>query len=67
MNTRARVSMPTMARFPLLRWNGKEYILHRHQYEGKPCRGSLSAVERMPKLLPAIEFERRTVSRPLAD
>jgi hypothetical protein len=25
--------------FPVLRWNGKEYVLHGHQYEGKPCRG----------------------------
>ncbi|MDT9598874.1 hypothetical protein [Sphingosinicella rhizophila] len=24
--------------FPVLRWNGKEYALLRHQYEGKPCR-----------------------------
>lgn len=24
--------------FPVLRWNGKGYALHRHQYEGKPCR-----------------------------
>lgn len=24
--------------FPVLRWNGREYALHRHQYEGKPCR-----------------------------
>jgi hypothetical protein len=26
--------------FPVLRWNGKEYVLHGHQYEGKPCQGS---------------------------
>jgi len=26
--------------FPVLRWNGKEYVLHGHQYEGKPCRGN---------------------------
>jgi len=25
--------------FPVLRWNGKEYRLHRRQYEGKPCKG----------------------------
>lgn len=25
--------------FPVLRWNGKEYVLHGHEYEGKPCRG----------------------------
>jgi hypothetical protein len=25
--------------FPVLRWNGKAYVVHRHQYEGKPCRG----------------------------
>ncbi|MDP5280322.1 hypothetical protein Q9Q95_15440 [Sphingomonas sp. DG1-23] len=24
--------------FPVQRWNGKAYVLHRHQYEGKPCR-----------------------------
>lgn len=24
--------------FPVVRWNGKEYVLNRHQYEGKPCR-----------------------------
>lgn len=24
--------------FPVERWNGKAYRLHRHQYEGKPCR-----------------------------
>lgn len=24
--------------FPVLRWNGKAYAVHRHQYEGKPCR-----------------------------
>lgn len=23
--------------FPVLRWNGTEYKLDRHQYEGKPC------------------------------
>lgn len=23
--------------FPVERWNGKEYLLHRRQYEGKPC------------------------------
>jgi hypothetical protein len=26
--------------FPVLRWNGSEYVLHGHQYEGKPCRGN---------------------------
>jgi hypothetical protein len=24
--------------FPVLRWNGREYAVNRHQYEGKPCR-----------------------------
>lgn len=24
--------------FPVERWNGREYALHRHQYEGKACR-----------------------------
>jgi len=24
--------------FPVERWNGREYALHRHQYDGKPCR-----------------------------
>ena len=24
--------------FPVVRWNGRAYVLHRHQYEGKPCR-----------------------------
>lgn len=24
--------------FPVERWNGHEYVLHRHQYEGKSCR-----------------------------
>lgn len=24
--------------FPVERWNGKKYVLQRHQYEGKPCR-----------------------------
>lgn len=24
--------------FPVERWNGREYVLHRHQYEGKSCR-----------------------------
>jgi hypothetical protein len=24
--------------FPVVRWNGREYALHRHQYEGKLCR-----------------------------
>lgn len=23
--------------FPVMRWNGKAYALHRHQYEGKSC------------------------------
>jgi hypothetical protein len=23
--------------FPVLRWNGSEYVEHGHQYEGKPC------------------------------
>ncbi len=26
--------------FPVLRWNGSEYALHGHQYEGKPCRSN---------------------------
>jgi hypothetical protein len=24
--------------FPVERWNGREYVLHRREYEGKPCR-----------------------------
>lgn len=24
--------------FPVARWNGREYVQHRFQYEGKPCR-----------------------------
>lgn len=24
--------------FPVERWNGRQYVLQRHQYEGKPCR-----------------------------
>jgi hypothetical protein len=24
--------------FPVERWNGRAYTLHRHQYEGRPCR-----------------------------
>ena len=24
--------------FPVARWNGKEYVFNRYQYEGKPCR-----------------------------
>jgi hypothetical protein len=24
--------------FPVVRWDGREYRLHRHQYEGKPCK-----------------------------
>jgi hypothetical protein len=24
--------------FPVERWNGKAYQLHRHEYEGKPCK-----------------------------
>lgn len=24
--------------FPVQRWNGKAYVLQRHQYDGKPCR-----------------------------
>jgi hypothetical protein len=24
--------------FPVMRWNGKDYVLHRHQYEGKACK-----------------------------
>jgi hypothetical protein len=23
--------------FPVARWNGREYAIHRHQYEGAPC------------------------------
>jgi hypothetical protein len=26
--------------FPVQRWNGREYVLHHHSYEGKPCRPS---------------------------
>jgi uncharacterized membrane protein len=25
--------------FPVERWNGREYVLQRHEYEGKACRG----------------------------
>jgi hypothetical protein len=25
--------------FPVMRWNGRAYALHRREYEGKPCRG----------------------------
>ena len=25
--------------FPVWRWNGGQYKLHRHEYDGKPCRG----------------------------
>jgi hypothetical protein len=25
--------------FPVVRWNGRAYAVHRHQYDGKPCRG----------------------------
>ena len=24
--------------FPVERWDGKEYALHRHEYDGRPCR-----------------------------
>lgn len=24
--------------FPVLRWNGRAYVQHRNEYEGKPCR-----------------------------
>lgn len=24
--------------FPVERWNGREYALHRHEYDGKPCK-----------------------------
>lgn len=24
--------------FPVLRWNGRGYVRHRHEHEGKPCR-----------------------------
>lgn len=24
--------------FPVERWNGKKYVVQRHEYEGKPCR-----------------------------
>jgi len=24
--------------FPVVRWNGREYVNHRRQYQGKPCR-----------------------------
>lgn len=24
--------------FPVERWNGRSYVPHRHQYDGKPCR-----------------------------
>jgi hypothetical protein len=25
--------------FPVERWNGRDYVLNRRQYEGKPCKG----------------------------
>lgn len=25
--------------FPVLRWNGRDYVRHRMEYDGKPCRG----------------------------
>lgn len=25
--------------FPVQRWNGKAYVLHRKEYDGKPCKG----------------------------
>lgn len=31
-----QVGMPGFC-FPVLRWNGREYALHRTEYEGKPC------------------------------
>jgi hypothetical protein len=24
--------------FPVMRWNGKAYVLHRHEYQGKACK-----------------------------
>lgn len=27
--------------FPVLRWNGREYAVHRHEYEGKACKPNL--------------------------
>jgi len=27
--------------FPVLRWNGREYAVNRHEYEGKACRPNL--------------------------
>lgn len=24
--------------FPVERWNGRAYVLHRHQYQGRPCK-----------------------------
>lgn len=24
--------------FPVVRWNGRAYVVHRHQYENRPCR-----------------------------
>jgi len=26
--------------FPVQRWNGREYAVHRHEYEGKACKPS---------------------------
>lgn len=26
--------------FPVLRWDGTKYVVHGHQYEGKPCRNA---------------------------
>lgn len=26
--------------FPVLRWNGRDYALQRHEYDGKPCKPS---------------------------
>lgn len=25
--------------FPVYRWNGKQYVMRGHQYQGKPCKG----------------------------
>jgi hypothetical protein len=24
--------------FPVMRWNGEDYVVHRHEYEGKACK-----------------------------
>ena len=44
LKTRGANNMPDMSIggpgfcFPVVRWNGRTYVQHRFQYEGKPCR-----------------------------